>query len=70
MALAGLQIDISHANLPLVPKHCIILQSGETLALMINESSFKTNLVFSFSEEAGNEGTYSAGACQEAPSWL
>ena len=70
MISAGLQIDTSPANPPIVLKHCVILQSGETPVLMLNESSFKANLVFSFSEEAANEGTHCAGACQAASGWL
>ena len=63
MVSAGLQIDISPANPPIVPKHCVVLQSGETPVLILNESSFEDNLVFPFSEEAANEGSHCACAC-------
>lgn len=49
---AGLQMDISPADLPTVSKHCVILKSGETLVLTLNESSLEAHLVYSFSEEA------------------
>lgn len=63
MVSAGLQIDISPANPPIVPKHCIVLESGETPVLILNESSFEANFIFPFSEEAANEGTHCACAC-------
>lgn len=70
MISAGLQVGSSPANSPIVPKHFVILQSGEIPVLILNESSFEANLVFSFSEEAANEGTHCADVCQAAPGWL